>query len=358
MPTDAEMAEGFKKIVKEVAEKSDADVIAFSGDIGLRLDQDLINQVESYRCRPNVFLLLTTNGGSADSAYRIARCLQQGYRDGKVILFVDTYCKSAGTLIALGAHEIIMSDLAELGPLDVQISKSDELAEMTSGLTPVQALSVLRTETFETFENHFLELRFRSGGQITTKTALDIAARMTIGLFEKIYEQLDPMRLGEYQRAMLIAHEYGTRIATNNLKEDSLNRLIASYPSHGFIIDRAEAAELFHRVRPPEAWESELAKFIKSMALETLRKPSSGQVLFLSHDDDSDLDTDNGDDHGAEDGQSGQVPPATGQGSESPPGAGRSEPTGPEGRPSEDKGDGHRADEGKGKGRRKEGSSA
>jgi hypothetical protein len=264
------------------------------------------------------FLLLTTNGGSADSAYRITRCLQHSYRNGKVILFVDTYCKSAGTLIALGADEIVMSDLAELGPLDVQLSKSDELAEMTSGLTPVQALGVLREETFATFEEHFLKLRFRSGLQITTKTALDISARLTIGLFDKVYEQLDPMRLGEYQRAMLIAHAYGTRIATDNLKDEALSRLIADYPSHGFIIDREEAGDLFVCVREPSSAEATLAGFLQPIAHTMLRTQDRAQIEFLSHTE-PDAETENEEDHGTDSPHAGKVPPTTGSNCESPP---------------------------------------
>ena len=36
-----------------------------------------------------------------------------------------THCKSAGTLLALGADEIIMSNLSELGPLDIQLPDRD-----------------------------------------------------------------------------------------------------------------------------------------------------------------------------------------------------------------------------------------
>lgn len=317
MTTKTESAELFKQAISGVSAENDADVIAFSGPIDSPADEELIGQIEQFRSKPNIFLLLTTNGGSADAAYRIARCLQHGYRNGKVILFVDTYCKSAGTLIALGADEIVMSDLAELGPLDVQMSKSDELAEMTSGLTPVQALNVLRDQTFETFEDHFLKLRFRSGLQITTKTALDIAARLTIGLFEKVYEQLDPMRLGEYQRAMLIAHEYGTRIAQDNLKDDALNRLIASYPSHAFIIDREEASTLFCHVREPKEPEALLAAFIKPMAHAALRRQDGAEIQFLSHAI-PDQESKEEEDHGTNATDSEEVPPPAGPRSESP----------------------------------------
>ena len=48
---------------------------------------------------------------------------------------------------------------------------------------------------------------------------------------------------------MRVAMEYGNRLNRGNLKEGALARLISGYPSHGFIIDRDEAATLFERVR-------------------------------------------------------------------------------------------------------------
>ena len=156
-----------------------------------------------------------------------------------------------------------MSDTAEMGPLDVQIAKPGELGEYLSGLTPMQALDTLRSEMFRAFEHYFLQLRFRSGGQVTTRTAADIAAEMAIGSFRPIYEQFDPMRLGDDQRSNLIAYEYGDRIKTKNVKEDTIERLIAEYPSHGFVIDRIEASTLFERVREPSQAEEALAQFLR-----------------------------------------------------------------------------------------------
>ena len=233
--------------------------------------------------RPHVLFLLTTDGGSADAAYRIGRCLQQRYT--KVSLFVDSFCKSAGTLIALGADEIVMADAAELGPLDVQLYKPDELSELTSGLTPIQALSTLQTETFKTFEQSFLKLRFRSGLQITTRTAADIAVRLTIGLFRGVYSQLDPMRLGEYQRAMLIAQHYGSRLARKNLKDSALERLIADYPSHGFVIDRCEAETLFNRVREPTPQEYRLSALAGPLVQEG-QAGDEAKIEFLNDNED------------------------------------------------------------------------
>jgi len=239
--------------VAPIADKIKHDVVAYAGDIVQGPDRAFAGMIKARKRHDDVILILATQGGSADAAYRIARALQRNYRS--FTLCVDTGCKSAGTLIALAADSIVMSDCAELGPLDVQLAKPDELAEWTSGLTPIQGLSTLRQQTFKYFENYFLDIRLRSQLQVTTKTALDVAAKMATGLFQPIFEQIDPMRLGEVQRAMTIAHDYGMRLARENVKSNGLARLIADYPSHGFVIDRDEAMELFEIVREPSEEE-------------------------------------------------------------------------------------------------------
>jgi ClpP class serine protease len=91
--------------------------------------------------RKNAILILVTEGGDPDAAYRIARCFQEHYELFTCI--VPGYCKSAGTLITIGAHELVMTDGGELGPLDIQMSKKDELWESQSGLTVAAALNAL-----------------------------------------------------------------------------------------------------------------------------------------------------------------------------------------------------------------------
>jgi Serine dehydrogenase proteinase len=232
------------------------------------------NIVRKKASRKNAGLFLTTFGGDADAAYRIARFLQQSYTSGNLTLYIYSQCKSAGTLLAVAANELVMSDEGELGPLDVQLSKPDELAEYSSGLTPTQALSILRAESYKVFEGALLETRFRSGRQITTKMAAELASQIAIGLFRPIYEQLDPMRLAETERATMIAWEYGCRLTRGNITEECIDTLITGYPAHGFVIDRVEAGVLFKSVRVPDELESKLFALIRKIPHE--QKPLMG----------------------------------------------------------------------------------
>jgi ClpP class serine protease len=64
-------------------------------------------------------LILHTPGGLALPSTQIARALAR--HKGKVTVFVPHYAMSGGTLIALAADEIVMSEHAVLGPVDPQI---------------------------------------------------------------------------------------------------------------------------------------------------------------------------------------------------------------------------------------------
>jgi hypothetical protein len=251
--------------VRTISEATKADIYVISGNLYKPVDEDTLNSIKAHKSQPNAFLLLTTLGGDADVAYRVARCFQHSYKDGEFIMFVPSICKSAGTLVTIGATELVMDDCAELGPLDVQLLKPDEFGEVISGLTPVKALEFLQEHTFEYFEHCFLNVIVRSSLQITTKTASSIATELTAGMFNPVYAQLDPLKLGEYHRNMMVASEYGKRLLPHgNLKsENELKKLIYDYPSHSFVIDKEEAEQLFKKVRKPTDDEAELAKALK-----------------------------------------------------------------------------------------------
>jgi ClpP class serine protease len=65
-------------------------------------------------------LILHTPGGLAIAAMQIGRALKA--HGGKVNVFVPHFAMSGGTLIALAADEIVMSEHAVLGPIDPQVN--------------------------------------------------------------------------------------------------------------------------------------------------------------------------------------------------------------------------------------------
>ena len=249
-----------------LAEETDSDIFLFNSEIRRPWDDEIIHQCENLNRRKNISLILVTEGGDADSAYRIARCFQDMYE--KFTCIVPSYCKSAGTLMVIGAHELVMCNSGELGPLDVQMSKKDEIAEFQSGLTVMASLKALHEKSFSAFEHFFLTIKKKSRGAITLRTATSIAAKLTAGLFAPIFQQIEPMHVGEAFRATAISREYGMRlnVESSNVTQRSLEWLIAAYPTHGFVIDRSEATAIFENVREPNESERKLTILLEENA--------------------------------------------------------------------------------------------
>jgi hypothetical protein len=251
----------YTRLAVSIGKAHQADVILYSGEINDEGADDLIRISKEPNRADNVFLLLTTRGGSPDAAYRMARSLQRHYK--KILLYIHGMCKSAGTLVAIGADELILSDFGEFGPLDAQLGKKDELFESHSGLNITQALTSLNTRVVDLFRESLIDLRSGSRGQLSTKLASEIASKLAIGAYESIYAQVDPVQLGSIERAIQIASDYGSRLARrDNLKPNALDRLVSGYPSHSFVIDIEEAKTLFQEVRVPDETEEQLGECI------------------------------------------------------------------------------------------------
>ena len=227
--------------------------ICYFGSIQRSGYEQLTEIIEKNHRSTHCCLILTTTGGDADAAFRVGRALGHYYE--KVTCFVPDICKSAGTLLAVAAHELVIADTGELGPLDVQLLKPDEMFERSSGLDLPSALENLAIASFR----HFVT-DIKLGGGVSTKLASKMAANLTASLVEPIVSQIDPLRLGMHGRAMQIAYGYGNRLNQKfkNLKDGGILRLVNGYPHHGFVIDRKEANDLFVQVRAPNEIESSL----------------------------------------------------------------------------------------------------
>lgn len=245
------------ELATEFADAKESDVFLYSAPVNRSFAQIFCNSICGIKHRrKSATLFLTTSGGDPDAAFLIGRSLQRHYQKGGITVYIFGSCKSAGTLICVGANHIVMSDSGELGPLDIQLGKDDELFKRSSGLDLTEATKYLKDLSWELFRKYFVDLK--RGTSITTKTAAEIAQGLAVGIVAPIASQIDPLRLGEVQRAMRITKDYGTLL---NPTLD-VDRLIAAFPSHGFVIDREQAKLLFQSVRPPDEKEIEFSRHI------------------------------------------------------------------------------------------------
>lgn len=267
----------------EAAQAGDVDILLVNSAMYDPLARNFIALCKKRRRRPNVILILVTSGGDAGQAFWIARCLQRLY--ATVSVFISGQCKSAGTLAAMGAQQLIVGDFGEIGPLDVQMSKPDELMQRQSGLTATDALRTLHEQAYHAFEHFFYSIHRASGPAISTRTATHIAVQLTNGLFAPVYEHLDPIHVGEAGRALLVAQQYGELLNKqfHNLKEGALHRLTTQFSSHDFVIDRAQIKELFHRVREPLASEQAIIDAVPNNMAQLARPYRPDQPPLMAY---------------------------------------------------------------------------
>lgn len=248
--TDEKRVEMAHDIV-DYLRKSECDYYVYAGEVTRRACSGLASRIQKkVTTRDSARLLISTVGGDPDAAYILARALRQKYSHLTVVVW--GICKSAGTLIALAGDTLAFSTLGELGPLDIQVSKTDELMLSESGLNTLQAVDEVQRGVASTFLHAMERITNQfANGSLSAKLLTSIAQHLAVETWRHIATQIDPYRLADVRRSMNIASAYAARLTLDgrsNMKPGTLDALINNYPSHTFVIDMKEAGELFTEV--------------------------------------------------------------------------------------------------------------
>lgn len=223
-------------------------------------DLDFIAKIHECKKSEKCRLILVTNGGDANAAYKIGRYLQQKYESVTVV--ISGLCKSAGTLLAISASELVFTPYGELGPLDVQTLKPDSPFDLRSGLNISEALYAIEQRAKDTYHSMVGGIIEASQGVFSIQTATDAASEMVGALYSPLFGRIDPEEVGSRARDMRISEYYATRLNQkwSNLKVPQIHNLVMSYPSHSFVIDSEEAKALFENVRMAKKEEMNLVE--------------------------------------------------------------------------------------------------
>jgi hypothetical protein len=256
-----------RSVARDIARRDRCDVFIYNGTIERGSDLKFMYCLHPNKRHDTCRLILITDGGDPDAAYKISRYLQEKF--ACVQLLICGKCKSAGTLIAIGATEIIFSPYGEMGPLDVQIPRKDKPSATYSGLNI--------SEGFRRLEQRALDTYMRTLGRVlgdsTLANALDdrgidlsfdmaagAASRLVETLYGPIFGRIDLEELGSRLRTLKIAADYGKQLERKfeNMQPQAVERLTIEYASHSFVIDEDVARELFKRVRRVDDTEYDL----------------------------------------------------------------------------------------------------
>lgn len=189
-----------------------------------------------------VAVVIDSFGGSARGAYEIATLLRK--HCGGFTAVIPRRAKSAATLLALGADEIVLGEYGELGPLDVQYP-DPEREERISGLDEVQALERLNAFVMSAFDQTMFMLIQRTGMKVAT--LIPHVSRFVNNMAEPMFRNIDVVRYTQMSRALKVGEEYACRLLRKRLgprANEVARRLVENYPEHGFIIDFEEAKSL------------------------------------------------------------------------------------------------------------------
>lgn len=116
-------------IIRDI-EAEDSTLLCYVAGLGATVDRadtlGFVDMLHNVRPGEQIDLLLHTPGGDVDAAEKLITLLRSAVgEEGILRVIVPDFAKSAGTLMALGANTIVMSDSSELGPIDPQVRLKD-----------------------------------------------------------------------------------------------------------------------------------------------------------------------------------------------------------------------------------------
>jgi ClpP class serine protease len=115
--------------VRLIEEHTGRHLICYVTGVGTWIDRDdtvgFVDLLHNIPDGEDLDLLLHTPGGDVDVAEKLITMVRTKVGTADLRIVVPDFAKSAGTLIALGADFIVMSDSSELGPIGPQIVLAD-----------------------------------------------------------------------------------------------------------------------------------------------------------------------------------------------------------------------------------------
>jgi hypothetical protein len=202
-------------------------------------------------------LFLYTRGGATEAIWPLVNALRE--HTNRLTVLVPFRAHSGGTLLSLGADEIVMCSGAELGPIDPTTGNQFNPRDPNN---PSNQFGI----SVEDVVAYFQLARERAGIE-------DEAHRAEV--FRQLTSEVHPLALGNVQRVYMLIRRIAERLLALHLGEDQKDAikriaggLTQEFYSHTHAISFKEASELFGDwVRTPtEAEAPVLARLYESYA--------------------------------------------------------------------------------------------
>jgi len=233
-----------KSLIEQIEKARNSRVITYltsdrPGPVNARVAMDIIplisKQLQAIGKTENIDLFLYSAGGDTMVPWRLVSMIRE-YCD-KFSVLVPYKAHSAATMIALGADEIVMSDLSELSPIDPSTANvfNPQDPQNPQGRIPISVEDVMAY--FDLAKNKF-----------GIKNDEDLAK-----IFNKFVEsnpQIHPLALGNVNRIHNLIRILAKRLLKSHkspMKEDEIEKIVDFFTeklySHQYFIGRREAKE-------------------------------------------------------------------------------------------------------------------
>ncbi|AWW06119.1 MAG: serine dehydrogenase proteinase [Caudoviricetes sp.] len=236
-----------RKIYKMIEETRQSKVIAYATSdrpgmetqIGADVPDVLVEHLDKIGNTNKISLIIYTLGGDTLAAWNIVNLIREYCTEFEII--VPNKCRSAGTLMVLGANNVIMTKQATLGPIDPSLNSP--LNPIIPNITPPTRLPV----SVESVKGYFDMLKQEVGAKDNESLS---------DAYIKLTETVNPLVLGDIYRRkkqilMLAKQLLAMHSVKNTIVEKIVSFLCSDSGSHDYTINRSEARKLGLNIESP-----------------------------------------------------------------------------------------------------------
>ena len=185
-------------------------------------------------------LFIYTRGGLITTPPRLVELLREF--SNKLCVLIPYKCHSAGTLVALGANEILMTKMGELSPVEPQLGGIED-----PKADPIRQKIPTSVENFASYISFAKEMV-----GITEQEQLGI-------VLKELTEKVSPVELGGVHRAYMLIRLIVKNLLSHHMKQTEQDQkiqqitdvIIEKFFSHEYVISRKEAKKLGLKVKNP-----------------------------------------------------------------------------------------------------------
>ncbi|MBP8994834.1 MAG: hypothetical protein KBG30_13640 [Bacteroidales bacterium] len=272
-----------KSFIQQIEELRSSRVITYltsdrEGPVNARIAGDIIpiisKQLRNIGKVPNIDLFLYSTGGDTMVPWRLVSMIRE-YCD-KFSVLVPYKAHSAATMIALGADEVVMTDLSELSPIDPSTAN---IFNPDDPKNPQNKIAISVEDVMAYFDLAKNKFGIKSDTELAT-------------IFNKFVEsnpQIHPLALGNINRTHNLIRILAKRLLKSHkisMREDEIEKIVDYFTeklySHQYYIGRKEAKEdlgLQTVVNANEKLSKVMTdlyeEYVKEMELDILWNPES-----------------------------------------------------------------------------------